>query len=69
MSKKKNRIFNQSAPARTGMDLTAEYKIIRHDLLRVVILNLIFLAGMLALYYTNQRSQYLEAWFSKILHF
>jgi hypothetical protein len=47
----------------------AEYRIIKHDLLRVVILNALFLAAVLTLYYTNLHSQYLERFFGKILHF
>ena len=48
---------------------SGEYRIIKHDLLRVVILNALFLAAVLALYYTNLHSQYLEKFFGKILHF
>ena len=74
MSKKKHRQFNQSsanysaAPAGSN-ELVAEYHIIRHDLIRVVVVNLVFLAAVLALYYTNLHSGYLERWFDKILHF
>jgi hypothetical protein len=46
-----------------------EYQVIRHDLLKVVILNAVFLAGVLTLYYTNLHSHYLERWFGSILHF
>lgn len=46
-----------------------EYRIIKHDLLRVVILNALFLAAVLVIYYTNLHSQYLERFFAKILHF
>jgi len=70
MSKKNRRQFNQPqyVPAASN-DLAAEYKIIRHDLLRVVGLNIFFLAAVLVLYYTNHASGYLERWFDKILHF
>lgn len=47
----------------------AEYTIIRHDLIRVVVLNVIYLAGVLVLYFTDQKTQYLERFFEKILHF
>ncbi len=47
----------------------AEYRIIKHDLIRVVILNLVYLAAVLALYYTNLKSGYLETLFTKIFHF
>jgi len=74
MSKKKNRQFNQTntnhaAPAAGSRDLATEYGIIKWDLIRVGLINLIFLAGVLALYYTNLHSGYLERWFDKLLHF
>jgi len=73
MSKKKNRQFNQQAsyaePAAGSGELAAEYKIIRSDLIRVIVVNVIFLAAVLTLYYTNLHSGYLERWFDKILHF
>lgn len=47
----------------------SEYGIIKHDLIKVLILNAVYLAGVLALYFTNQKTHYLEAWFSKLLHF
>ena len=50
-------------------DLTAEYKIIKRDLLRVVILNIIILGGMLVLYYTNLKAHYLEHWVEKFVKF
>lgn len=46
-----------------------EYQIIKHDLVKVVVLNLIYLAAILALFFTNSKTHYLENWFSKILHF
>jgi len=48
---------------------TEEYKIIKHDLLKVVILNLVYLSLLLALYFTNQKSHYLDKWFAQIFHF
>lgn len=44
----------------------AEYQIISRDLIRVVIVNLIFLAAVLALYFTNRQSNYLEQIYSKL---
>lgn len=46
-----------------------EYKVIRGDLLKVLALNAAYLVLLLALYFTNRNSHYLEHWFSKILHF
>lgn len=69
---KRNRQFNRAHSSIPTMapsnDLAGEYRIIRSDLVRVVIVNIIFLAGLLALFYTDYRFHYLEAWFSKILH-
>lgn len=46
-----------------------EYRIIKFDLVKVVILNVVYLAVILSLYYTNLHSGYLERWFGRILHF
>jgi hypothetical protein len=50
-------------------DHAAEYSIIKHDLLKVVILNAVYLAAILALFYSNKQSGFLEDWFSKIFVF
>ena len=47
----------------------AEYRVIKHDLIKVAILNAVFLAAVLTLYYTNLNSHYLERWFGQALHF
>ena len=44
----------------------AEYRTIRNDLIRVIVLNLIFLVGVLAVYYTNRSSGYLQRIFEQI---
>ncbi len=41
-----------------------EYAAIRGDLVRVVILNLVYLAAILALYYANKSSHFLDRWFA-----
>lgn len=46
-----------------------EYKIIKHDLVRVLLLNLAYLGGILALYYANRNSLFLERWFSRLFNF
>lgn len=77
MSKKNRRNFSAtprpagtaSVAALAGTDLESEYRIIKHDLIRVVIVNIIFLGGVLALYYTNMNSHYLERWFSGLVKF
>jgi len=70
---KKHRKFNQfnqsvSAPSPVSQELAAEYRVIKHDLIRVIILNVIVLAAVLTVYYTNQQSHYLENLASKFLH-
>ncbi|MBU6447671.1 hypothetical protein KGQ24_02415 [Patescibacteria group bacterium] len=51
------------------MERQEEYRVIRHDLYKVLILNSIYLAAILILYFTNKNSHYLDNWFAKILHF
>lgn len=46
-----------------------EYKVIRADLSRVLVLNVFYLAILLVIYYTNSQSHYLEKYFDKIFHF
>jgi hypothetical protein len=45
----------------------AEYALIKKDLYKVLLINCIYLAALLVLYFTNKQSQYLEYWFSRIL--
>lgn len=74
---KKHRKFNQfyqssSAPlsgqSSVSQDQAAEYRIIKHDLIRVVVLNVIVLAAVLGVYYTNLHSYYLDNLATKFLH-
>ncbi|MEK7618081.1 MAG: hypothetical protein AAB410_02950 [Patescibacteria group bacterium] len=46
-----------------------EYKVIKSDLLRLLVLNTVYLAGILLLYFTNQQSHYLDRWLSAIFVF
>jgi hypothetical protein len=56
-----------STPSNSGANQHAEeYRIIRTDLIRVLIVNAIFLAAVLAVYFTNQQSNYLEQIYNKI---
>ncbi len=43
-----------------------EYRMIRHDLIRVVVVNGLFLVAVLALYYANRSNPFLEAWYQKL---
>ncbi|MDR3642434.1 MAG: hypothetical protein P4L74_02285 [Candidatus Doudnabacteria bacterium] len=76
MSKKHKRFANQGfAPAaavshpRAVLSHESEYKIIKHDLIKVVALNLVYLAVILFLYFGNQRTHFVDNWFAKLLHF
>ena len=46
-----------------------EYSVIKHDLIRVIALNAIYLAALLAVYFTNEKSQYLDRILGHWLHF
>ena len=48
---------------------TEEYKIIKRDLVKLFILNFFYLSFLLALYFINQKSHYLDRWFAHIFHF
>lgn len=67
MSKKKHLQSKQSEPSH-GLADTAEYQVIGRDLARVIVLNILYLAGLIALYYTNHSSHYLERLFSNVFH-
>jgi len=65
MSKKQ---FSEKTPSLSSAH-AAEYKIIAHDLVKVIILNSIYLAAVLALFYAERSSHILERWAQQILHF
>lgn len=44
----------------------AEYRVIRGDMIRLVVLNGLVLAAVLVVYYTNRSSGYLERLFERI---
>lgn len=69
MSKKHKRSDYQiqSQPGTTTHQ--AEYRIIKVDLIKVIILNAVYLAVILFLYFSNQQSHFLDNWFAKLLHF
>jgi hypothetical protein len=70
MSKKHKRSDYQIPQASgVAMSHAAEYRIIKSDLIRVVILNLVYLAIILSLYFGNLRTHFLDNWFARLLHF
>jgi hypothetical protein len=46
-----------------------EYKQVRRDLIRVIVLNSIFFAILIGLYFWNRSTQALDHFFGKILNF
>jgi hypothetical protein len=68
MSKKRKK-FQAQEPGAAVLHHGAEYNIIKHDLWKVLILNVIYLAAVLALYFSNSKTHYLEAWFGRLFHF
>jgi hypothetical protein len=69
MSKKHKRSEYQLQAQPGVISHQAEYQIIKADLLKVVILNAVYLAIILFLYFGNQKSHFLDNWFAKLLHF
>jgi hypothetical protein len=70
MSKKHKKFAQQVSAAHVaGISHEAEYRIIKFDLIKVLILNAVYLAAILALYYANRQSGFLDNWFARVLHF
>jgi hypothetical protein len=73
MSKKNKKGFGYNiSPASAGtpaLSHQAEYLVIKHDLIKVVILNVFYLALILVLFFGNQKTHFLDNWFAKVLHF
>lgn len=69
MSKKHKKFDNDSLSQHASANYGTEYRIIKHDLIKVIVLNLLYLAGVLALYFSNLKSHFLEQWFDRFLRF
>jgi len=69
MSKKNKKPAMEESFGHDASIHASEYKIIKNDLLKVVILNAIYLVGVITLYATNNNSHYLERWFEKVVTF
>lgn len=69
MSKKNKKNFENAASSTAVLSHGAEYRIIKHDLIKVLILNVIYLAAIITLYITNSKAHYLQQWFGGWLHF
>lgn len=59
----------QPVPNQGGLSHEAEYRIIKFDLVKVLILNLVYLGVILGLYFANKQSGLLDKWFARLLHF
>jgi len=72
MSKKNKHRFGGnpiSQPLAVSHEHAAEYRVIKWDLIRLVVFNAVVLGAVLAVYYTNLNSHYLENWFSRYIRF
>lgn len=67
--RKANASFSNAPQTYAPITEAAEYRIIKHDLLRVIALNVIYLAAVLVVYYTNLKSGYLDRVLGHWLHF
>lgn len=69
---KRNRINNSTENSMPSPTLTIhqdeEYQIIKNDLIRVILLNILILGIVLAVYATDRKSHYLEQIFNQIFH-
>ena len=52
-----------------ALSYEAEYSIIKKDLFRVLVLNLVYLALILGLYFSDLKHHYLLNFFTKVFHF
>lgn len=70
MSKKhKQNLGYQSVQGSVAMSHEAEYRIIKHDLVKVLVLNVAYFVLIIGLYIGNQRSQFLDNLFNRLLNF
>lgn len=67
--KEKNKQFQGNGFSANSFSQDAEQSVIKHDMLKVVILNIVYLAGLLAVFYTNRNTHYLEKFFGKLFNF
>lgn len=68
MSKKNRKGNTISSAVSANPTWDSEYNVISKDLIRVIILNVLYLAGLLAVYYTNEQQHYLERIFANLFH-
>jgi hypothetical protein len=72
MSKKNKHKYQEStqqvshAVQSIAAEHAREYHFVQNDLIRLIIVNAVFLAALIVLYYTNNASHYLERWFNGV---
>lgn len=69
MSKKHKQHQTQEAGQSSSLSHELEYSVIKSDLFKVLLLNVVYLAAIMLLYVGNQRSHFLDQWFARVLHF
>lgn len=67
MSKKHKAIGVSAVRPSQDSAHVAEYQVIRHDLIKVILLNVVYLALVLGLYLSNQQSRFLERWLGSMI--
>jgi hypothetical protein len=55
-----------SAVQSLAVEHVEEYRFVQKDLVRLLIVNALFLAALLVVYFTNQNHQYLERLFGNV---
>ncbi len=68
MSKKNRKGNTLSSSVSASPTWDSEYHVISKDLVRVIFLNVVYLVGLLAVYYTNEQQHYLERVFEQVFH-
>ncbi len=71
MSKKNKHKYQDSGASVSAVQALAvehieEYRFVQKDLVRLLIVNAIFLAALLVVYFTNQNQHYLERLFGNV---
>ncbi len=68
MSKKHKKVQQEASNTPVYATHAAEYRIISHDLLKVVVLNVVYLAALLAVYYADRQKHFLDPFIAHFLH-
>lgn len=66
MSKKHHKEPNYQPVGHATLSHEQEYQIIKYDLIKVLALNLVYLAVIMGLFYANRSSHFLDKWASRL---